>query len=229
MSTTLTTHSNAETGTDALVGVHQVGVWFGQEPRITIAEGLDLTVHPGQWHCLAGRSGSGKTSLLRVIGGFVEPQAGGVTWGGEPIGTWSPERRAAHRRPWMGYVDQSSAVIEGFTTVENVLMPAVPDRSARRLSARGVELLELVGLEDRVGLRAELLSGGERQRAALARALLMCPAVLLLDEPTASQDRATADRVIGLLHTLVEEGVAVISASHDPGVIEAAHTLSRLD
>lgn len=229
MSTTMTARSGAETGTDPLVGLDSVGVWFDQQPRVTLAQGLDLTIRRGQWHCFAGRSGSGKTSLLRVIGGFVEPQAGEVTWGGEPIGTWPTERRAAHRRPWMGYVDQSSAVIEGFTTVENVLMPAVPDRSARRLRDRGLELLDLVGLGKRAGLRAELLSGGERQRAALARALLLRPAVLLLDEPTASQDRATADRVIRLLHTLVEEGTAVISASHDPGVIGAAHTLTRLD
>ena len=120
-----------QTPASPVLQLHRVGVWFGRDRDIMIAQDLDLDVRPGQWHCLAGRSGSGKTSLLRVIGGFTDPQAGHVSWAGAPITSWSQDQRAATRRDWMGYVDQASAIIEGFTTLENVLMPAVPARAAR--------------------------------------------------------------------------------------------------
>ncbi|AXH95010.1 ABC transporter ATP-binding protein [Ornithinimicrobium avium] len=212
-----------------LITLDGVSLWFGPDQQIRIVEELDLRVEPGQWHCIAGRSGSGKTSLLRVVAGLAEPSDGRVLWAGTSISGWSEDRRALYRRATIGYVDQVSAVIPGFSTLENVLMPAVPGRRAHALTDRAANLLGQLGLGDRTTLRAELLSGGERQRAALARALLLEPPLLVLDEPTASQDRATADRVIDQLAALVDAGTAVICASHDPHVVAAAQTVTRLE
>lgn len=212
------------------VGLQGAGIWFDTGPgRVTIVEALDLSVPTGTFHCFAGRSGSGKTSVLRVLGGFTDPAAGRVLWDGQGITELHPDARARRRRGWMGYVNQDASLIDGFSCLENVLMPSVPDRRVDNDGPRGLLLLEQLGLSDRRDHRAELLSGGERQRATLARALLLRPAVLLLDEPTASLDRGTADAVVRLLTAAAADGTTVIAASHDPHVIEAAVTTTHLE
>lgn len=200
----------------------------GEEP-LTVVEGLDLAVPAGRMHVLAGRSGSGKTSVLRVAAGLVPPTEGTVAWHGEAIGGLRDDEVTRRRAELIGYLDQAGALVPGLTALENVLLPAVPDRSARRRGERARELLARVGVAGRAGNRPDQLSGGERQRVALARALLRHPAVVLADEPTASLDRAAADGVIALLRELTAEDVAVVVASHDPALIAAADTVTSLD
>jgi ABC-type lipoprotein export system ATPase subunit len=119
-------------------------------------------------------------------------------------------------------------LIGGLTALENVLMPAVPDRRARELTARGRELLDSLGVGHRASHRPEQLSVGERQRVALARALLLEPAVLMIDEPTASLDRVSADGVIDLLRSLTDDGIAVLVAAHDEHLVAAADSRTEL-
>lgn len=229
MTSAATTPQTPGTGTDVPVRLDGVGLWFGVDREILIAEDLDLTLARGQTHCFAGRSGSGKTSLLRVIGGFSDPPAGHVIWKGDPVAGMSADTRSRGRRGWMGYLDQDAATIDGFTALENVLMPAVPGRNAKHHVARARDLLDQLGLADRADHRAEVLSGGERQRTALARALLLEPDVLILDEPTASLDRNSAHSVAALLSEIAQTGVTVLTASHDPNIIHAADTTTYLD
>lgn len=212
-----------------VVELRNVSVWFGSPSRVTIVTGLTVSVEKGAWHCIAGRSGSGKTSLLQLVGGLTDPNAGEVMWGGQSIQDWSADRRAKKRRTWMGYMDQSASALEGFTAMENVLIQAAPARRDALPIERAEALLTQVGLAERRQHRAELLSGGERQRLSLARALLVEPAILVLDEPTASLDRVLADRVIAVLGEYVADGRTVICASHDPRVIEAANSVTQLD
>ncbi len=199
----------------------------GDEP-LRIVTGYDLTLERGRMHCLAGRSGSGKTSILRVAAGLVPPASGRVLWEGMEITGLADDVVTARRRSHIGYLDQRGNLVPGLTALENVLLPAVPDRRTREFSRPARDLLHRLGVGPRSTHYPERLSGGERQRVAFARALLLAPAVVMADEPTASLDRATADQLIEMLRSLTDDGIAVLVASHDERLIEAADTRTRL-
>lgn len=215
----------------AVVALRDVRIEFprpGDAPLV-ITQRLSLDVPSGRMHVLAGRSGSGKTSILRVAAGLARPSAGDVTWRGDSLDGLSDDEVTAKRRGLIGYLDQAGALLPGLTAVENVLLPAVPQRRARRLSRKALDLLTQVGVEQRATHFPDQLSGGERQRVALARALLLGPAALLADEPTAGLDRTSADGVITLLRRLASVGVAVLVASHDPHLVGAGDHVLSLD
>jgi ABC-type lipoprotein export system ATPase subunit len=195
---------------------------------VEIVSDYDLHLDPGNMHCLAGRSGSGKTSILRVAAGLVRPTSGDVLWAGERLGALRDDAITARRRDLIGYLDQGGVLLAGLTALENVLMPAVPARRAGELTARGRELLERLEVGHRASHRPDQLSVGERQRVALARALLLEPQVLMVDEPTASLDRVTADGVIAVLSQLRDDGIAVLVAAHDEHLVAAADSRTDL-
>jgi ABC-type lipoprotein export system ATPase subunit len=193
----------------------------GQEPLV-IVDDFDLTLRAGHMHCLAGRSGSGKTSVLRVAAGLVQPTGGEVLWSGVTLAGTKDDDTTTRRRDTVGYLDQGGVLVPGLTALENVLLPAVPARRSKELVRRASDLLSRLGVAGRAGSYPEKLSGGERQRVALARALLLEPAIVMADEPTASLDRVSADGVIGMLRSLADEGIVVLVAAHDQHLIDAA-------
>jgi ABC-type lipoprotein export system ATPase subunit len=195
---------------------------------VEIVADYDLTLDAGRMHCLAGRSGSGKTSILRVAAGLVRPTSGDVLWQGERLGVLRDDAITARRRDLVGYLDQGGVLLAGLTALENVLLPAVPGRRASALADRGRALLERLEVGHRAAHRPDQLSVGERQRVALARALLLEPQVLMVDEPTASLDRVTADEVIAVLSQLRDEGIAVLVAAHDEHLVAAADSRTDL-
>lgn len=195
---------------------------------LDIVTDYNLSLAPGEMHCLAGRSGSGKTSILRVAAGLAAPTAGEVRWNGESLADLSDARITALRRDFVGYLDQNGTLIPGLSAIENVLMPAIPARKVKELAPTARDLLEVLGVGARAKHRPEQLSGGERQRVAFARSLLLSPRVLMVDEPTASLDRASADAVITLLKELSADGIAVLVSAHDQHLIAAADTTTRL-
>jgi ABC-type lipoprotein export system ATPase subunit len=199
----------------------------GEEP-ITIIDDYDLRMGPGDFHCLAGRSGSGKTSILRVAAGLVPPTEGRVLWQGLEITGLADDVITARRRHHVGYLDQRGTLVPGLTALENVLLPAVPDRRTRELARKARDLLQELGVGARASHYPDRLSGGERQRVALARALVLNPAVIMADEPTASLDRAAADSLVALLRRLADRGTAVLVASHDPHLIAGATSRTEL-
>lgn len=199
----------------------------GAEP-LQIVHDYDLTLARGSMHCLAGRSGSGKTSILRVAAGLVPPSAGSVRWEGLEITGLSDDVVTAKRRKHVGYLDQRGNLVPGLTALENVLLPAVPERRTRELARSARDILNRLGVGERATHFPDRLSGGERQRVAFARALLLQPGVVMADEPTASLDRGTADALIAMLRTLVDDGYAVLVASHDEGLIAAADSRTWL-
>ncbi|MBG6108964.1 ABC transporter ATP-binding protein [Frigoribacterium sp. CG_9.8] len=198
-----------------------------QEP-LAIIDDYNLTLGAGQMHCLAGRSGSGKTSILRVAAGLVQPTFGEVIWAGTSLDGAKDDEITTRRRGTVGYLDQGGILVPRLTALENVLLPAVPTRRAKALVRRGSELLDRLGVANRAGSYPDKLSGGERQRVALARALLLEPAIVIADEPTASLDRASADSVIQMLRSLADEGIVVLVAAHDQHLIDAADTRTTL-
>ena len=190
--------------------------------RIEVLRGVDLTVAAGESVSIRGESGSGKSTLLHLLAGIDTPDAGQIAWDGQP--SLPVERRAA----MIGMVFQSFYLIPELNTLENVLMAArvagTPLAAAR---ARARELLARVGLAGRETHLTAQLSGGERQRAAIARALVNAPHLLLADEPTGNLDEATGASVIELLLGLgAETKTALVLVTHNAA--HAARTARQL-
>ncbi len=198
---------------------------------VSVIDGISFHAEPGQMLCLAGRSGSGKSSIIKQLVGITRSAPGSVIWNGDDISARSRDELARLRRTTFGYVDQASGLVEHLTALENVLLPLVPDgkRIARRSTDAARGFLTALGLEKRIAWTAARLSGGERQRVTIARAMLSGTPALVIDEPTASLDRSWADRVINQLRELTRAGRTVIVASHDPGFFAAADTVIRLE
>lgn len=190
---------------------------------IEAVRGVSLAIPRGALVVLRGPSGSGKTTLLGVMGAMVAPSAGKVVVLGKDVTHLRDHHRTALRRERIGFVFQELALIDRMTIRENVLLPLVPLGGARPTDVeRAEKLLERFGLGDRLDSTPARLSGGERQRAAIARALIMGPPILLLDEPTAHLDTENALIVVSLLAELAAEGTTVVAATHDPRLADDA-------
>lgn len=197
--------------------------------RVTVFEDLNLSLARGEFVVVAGRSGSGKTSLLLVAAGLLPPSAGEVRWAGQSVVGVSEAERARLRSRLFGFVFQGGGLIASLTAAENVALPRVPTATPKAKAARVHDALDAVELSDRARHFPSQLSGGEQQRVGLARALISDPASLIVDEPTASLDRGSADHIIDLLCDLNEQGRGLLVATHDVRLIERAGRVVRLD
>jgi ABC-type lipoprotein export system ATPase subunit len=170
----------------------------GRERR-TVIDSLSLGIARRELVVLRGPSGSGKTTLLALIGAMLSPTSGEVFLDGEPTSRLREVHRAEVRRHKVGFVFQDHQLVMGMSARENILLPCVPDGVQLRDEQMADALLERFSLHGVAHSKAEALSGGERQRAAIARALIRAPRLLLCDEPTGNLDRAAADNVASVL------------------------------
>jgi ABC-type lipoprotein export system ATPase subunit len=204
----------------ALAACRGVSVVYGREDsRVAALDGVDLEIGPGDSLALWGRSGSGKTTLLHVLGGLLQPTAGGVEWEGEPLSTLDAAARARARAAGIAYVFQSANLLPHFTSFENVAFAVRTAGGDADPRLAPLALLELVGLRAKADSLPGELSGGEAQRVAIARGLAQQPKLLLCDEPTGHLDSDTAERVLALIVALQSEyRFALVLATHDADV-----------
>lgn len=197
---------------------------------LEVVRDLSFDVPAGRLVCLAGRSGSGKTTVLMIAAGLLQPTAGSVYWGDVSVGGLDDDELTRQRAPRLGLVFQNAALIPTLRAGENVALPGMTDRPSRHAVAERVDhLLGIVGVAERGRHYPAQLSGGEQQRVALARALYRDPPLLVADEPTANLDRGTANEIIGLLAGLRDAGRALLVAAHDEALTARADHVVRLD
>ncbi len=198
---------------------------------IDVLRGVSLSLDAGQNLAILGPSGSGKSTLLSIVGTLETPTSGRVLLDGVDPADLDEQQLAAFRNRRVGFVFQDHYLLPQCTVLENVLLPAVPLGPVRAESIRRAEmLLDRVGLADRREHRPAELSGGERQRAAVARALINAPDLLLADEPTGNLDRTTAHQVGQLLVELQKtEPMILIVVTHSERLAECLQTRLELD
>src|SRR5712691_351295 len=185
--------------------------------EIWVLRGLSLEVAAGEELAIVGQSGVGKSTLLHVLGSLEPPTAGRIYFEGDDLFAMDERQMAEFRNARLGFIFQFHYLLADFSALENVMMPALIARLAERESrARAQEVLEMVGLGDKLHRRPAELSGGEQQRVAVARAVVLRPRLVLADEPTGNLDPQTADEVHSLFHRLNRElGLTLIVATHN--------------
>jgi cell division transport system ATP-binding protein len=195
-----------------------VGLRYGTGPEIL--RDVTFHVHPGSFHFLTGPSGAGKTTLLRLLFMSLKPSRGLMFVFGENVTELTAAGRSALRRR-IGIVFQDFRLLDHLTTWENVALPLrVMGKQETDYREDVTDLLRWVGLGDRINAYPEVLSGGEKQRAAIARAVIARPELLLADEPTGNVDPAIGNRLLRLFVELNRLGTSVIIATHDYGLME---------
>jgi len=210
--------------------VHLTRTYRQGSHTVTALAGVDLRIASGEFTAIVGRSGSGKTTLLDLAGLLLRPTSGTVLLDGEDTATLSDGRRADLRARRIGFIFQEYNLLPGLNVIENVLLASRYGGADRRESRRrALELLELVGLRDRLHHRPDQLSGGQQQRVAIARALVNRPALVLGDEPTGAVDSQTSDELVALMRRLNrEEGVTFVVVTHDLELAARTDRIVRL-
>src|SRR6266850_1336045 len=199
--------------------------------RIHVLRDLSLAVEPGEMLAIVGASGVGKSTLLHALGGLDTVDSGRIRIGDRELASMSDPARVEFRNRNVGFVFQFHHLLPEFTALENVEMPMrIAREPVAEAKSRASSLLTRVGLGERLVHRPGMLSGGEQQRVAVARALVMKPALLLADEPTGDLDETTADS----LHTLLREmhaeyGLTSVIATHNPRLAAACDRMLRLE
>jgi putative ABC transport system ATP-binding protein len=203
---------------------------YGQGASLTHAlRGVDLEIERGGLACIVGPSGHGKSTLMHLLGGLDRPSSGRVELDGQDMFSLRDSELAALRSRKIGFVFQFFNLLQSLTALENVetaLMLAGASETRQR--ARAAELLELVGLSDKMSAKPGQLSGGQQQRVAIARALANDPSVLLMDEPTGNLDSAAEAEVLNVLEGLVRGGKTIILVTHSVDIAARAETLVRV-
>jgi ABC-type lipoprotein export system ATPase subunit len=198
--------------------------------NLEVVKGVSLAIDAGEFVCLVGKSGCGKTTLLSLLSGLEKPTQGKVNLDGREITASSEDELALFRRDNVGFIFQSFNLIPTLSAWENVALPLFPlkmtNEERRR---RATELLEKMELGHRMDHLPSALSGGEKQRVAIARALINHPKIIFADEPIGNLDSGTGEAIMGILNRLhKEEGVAILMVTHEAELAKSADRLIRM-
>jgi lipoprotein-releasing system ATP-binding protein len=221
----------ALSGADLLLRAEALDKSFFDAGReVRVLHGLEMEVKAGEEIAVVGQSGVGKSTLLHVLGSLETPTAGKVYFEGQDLFALGERGLAEFRNRKLGFVFQFHYLLADFTALENVMMPGLIARMAEQDAARRAgEMLELVGLADKLHRRPAELSGGEQQRVAVARAVVLHPRLVLADEPTGNLDPQTADEVHQLFHLLNRQlGITLVIATHNERLTRSMGRALRL-
>ncbi|MBO4647785.1 MAG: ABC transporter ATP-binding protein [Lentisphaeria bacterium] len=198
--------------------------------RIDVLKGVGIQVRRGEWVALLGASGSGKTTLLDIIGTISQPDSGSLVIDGRDLTSISKRELVVFRRKNIGFVFQAYHMLPELNICENVMLPALMENQPKKaVRERALELLTRVGLSHRVNHRANELSGGEQQRAAIARALMNSPRLLLADEPTGNLDSVTGSGILDLFKEFhADADMTIVMVTHDRSVANLADRMVEL-
>lgn len=219
---------------DPIVQLKSVSKWYPSDPGRRVLDGIDLAVVPGERFAIVGPSGCGKSTLLNILGTLDRPSEGTVIVAGQSMDACDEPTTAALRGREIGFIFQLHHLLPQCTALENVLVPTLaltPRPDPAEAADRARDLLERVGLADKLDSRPSQLSGGERQRVAVVRALINRPRLLLADEPTGALDEDNAARLIDLLIELNESDqgrLALVMVTHDLALANRLGTVRRL-
>jgi lipoprotein-releasing system ATP-binding protein len=186
-------------------------------PPVEVLKGVNLSVPEGSITAIVGSSGSGKSTLMHILGGLDKPTSGNVLYKNEYISTYTESRLSHFRNREIGFVFQFHHLMPEFTSLENVMMPAlIRPHQTETVKEKATQLLSQFGLAERLHHRPSMLSGGEQQRVAMARALINDPAVLLADEPTGNLDEANTMELLDLILGLrMKNKLSIVMVTHD--------------
>ena len=209
-----------------LIELENIGkVYRVGEMDVPVLRNITLQIEKGEYVALMGASGSGKSTLMNSLGCLDRPTSGQYFLDGQEVGSLNNDARALVRNRKIGFVFQSFNLLARTTALDNVIMPLAYTNaklSAKEAKQRGMEILERVGLKDRMKHFPSQLSGGQQQRVAIARALINRPPVLFADEPTGNLDSKTSVDVMNMFEELHEEGITMILVTHSADVAKCA-------
>jgi ABC-type lipoprotein export system ATPase subunit len=219
--------TEADAHSDCIFCAKGIEKWY-DDGQVQALRGVDLCVREGEFLAIIGRSGCGKTTLLKLLGGLHRPSAGTLLYRGQSIADL--RNPSEYRAREIGFVFQAFHLLPTFTAIENVQMPMFESGlSASGRKRRATDLLEIVGLSNRANHFPAQLSGGERQRVAIARSLANNPAALLADEPTGNLDSENAGRILELLVSLQQEReMTLVLITHDLNIAQLADRIIEM-
>ena len=208
-----------------------VKIFKDSAQEVCAVNNVSLTVSAGEFTAIVGPSGSGKTTLLNLIGGLDTPTSGSLHVDGKDISLLKEKEMTAFRMHHIGFVFQAYNLIPVLTAKENVaFVMELQGRKKEEIDRRATELLEAVGLGDRMNSRPAKLSGGQQQRVAVARALASKPKFILADEPTANLDSKSAENLLEIMEKLnKQEGITFVFSTHDPRIVAKARRVITLE
>jgi ABC-type lipoprotein export system ATPase subunit len=197
--------------------------------KVKVLKGVDLALKEGEFVAVIGASGSGKSTLLHILGGLDRPDKGAVSFDGRDLDRMKAAELNRLRNEMVGFVFQFYHLLDELSVLENVFLPAMVSRGIAgwlgirsNARARARELMEQMGLRERIGHKPYQLSGGERQRVAIGRALMNKPRLLLADEPTGNLDSATGNGILKVFERLNQAGQTIVMVTHDQRVAQRA-------
>ncbi|ENP3846451.1 ATP-binding cassette domain-containing protein [Salmonella enterica] len=199
------------------------------EEQVAVLKDISLQIHAGEMVAIVGVSGSGKSTLMNILGCLDKPTSGTYRVAGQDVSTLDPDALAQLRREHFGFIFQRYHLLSHLTAAQNVEVPAVyAGIECKKRQARARELLQRLGLSDRVDYHPSQLSGGQQQRVSIARALMNGGQVILADEPTGALDSHSGEEVMAILHQLRDRGHTVIIVTHDPLVAAQAERVIEI-